>query len=219
MFAIVVERRAKPWFDAVPLRAVVRFETPQRAPAIGVAESGEPGAAHRAVDDRQARAPLQAHYQRPFGLTDFEIDHLVTIRDAERHAASGLVGQSLHQGPRQFDDAGRRKVAIAEHQYARTELVLLGDRVVAQVAEPQQRVGESRNRGARQPGPTGQLGIAQPFSAWPESAQQVEPASQRNDQAIVASGARALLTSASKVSGNPRHRSDPEFRRTELIYS
>jgi hypothetical protein len=87
-----------------------------------------------------------------------------------------------HMRSREFERVRAREQSESERQHARVQRVLARRLVETQVAERGKRVGEPVDRRFRQAGALGEIAIAEQNLARPERAQQLQPASERDDE-------------------------------------
>lgn len=110
-----------------------------------------------------------------------DIDHVGAVADAERHGHLVLVGQCLHQRLGHPADGKGAQQRMAERRHLVAEMILAVGADLAQVTHLRQRVGQSGDGRLGKAGTLGDFLVAERSVDGPESAQDLQPARQRDD--------------------------------------
>ena len=124
-------------------------------------ERGEVGAAHGGPSVRHARAHVHAHAEHlARALADLEEHHVQARRDRARPSdtvAVQVVGELLHERPRDVAHVERAEICVAEREHADGQRVAAGVGRVGEVAHLREREGEAAHRGLWEPRARGDL--------------------------------------------------------------
>ena len=151
-------------------------------------EGREVRASHGGPSVRHARAHVHAHAEHlPRALRDLEVDHVQARRigRAERDRGVHLVGELLHERPREVAHVERAEIRVAEREHAHRERIALGVGRAGEISHLHQREGEAAHRGLGQPRARGDLAVAELAVLAREAAQDVEAARERRDELAV----------------------------------
>jgi hypothetical protein len=148
-------------------------------------QAGEERAAHGARGERQARADGDPQGDGLPAVDHVDIHNAEPVPDAEAAGQARLAGEALHHrvGDVAHAEIGQRREAEGEH--SGIEAVGLARRVVLEIAQAGERVGQARDRGLGQARALRDLAIAEELRRI-EGTQHLEAAGERRHEVAVA---------------------------------